>query len=47
MVNYEVVQFVTTYAKERALHLKKDLSLVMVSNLTLLTEEKLTWLLDE
>jgi sulfatase maturation enzyme AslB (radical SAM superfamily) len=47
LVNYEVVQFVTTYAKERALHLKKDLKLVMVSNLTLLTENKLKWLLDE
>ena len=47
LVNYEVVQFVTTYAKERAAHLKKELSLVMVSNLTLLTEEKLKWLLDE
>jgi len=47
LVNYEVVQFVTTYAKERALHLKKNLSLVMVSNLTLMTEEKLKWLLDE
>lgn len=47
LVNYEVVQFITTYAKQRAFHLKKDLSLVMVSNLTLLTEEKLKWLLDE
>jgi len=47
LVNYEVVQFITTYAKERAQHLNKDLSLVMVSNLTLMTEEKLKWLLDE
>jgi len=47
LVNYDVVKFIVKYSKERAYHLKKDLSLVMVSNLTLMSEEKLIWLLDE
>lgn len=47
LVNYEVVKYIVTYAKERAFHLKKELRLVMVSNLTLMSEDKLTWLLDE
>ena len=46
LVNYEVVQFIVEYSKQRAFHLNKTLSLVMVSNLTLMTEEKLEWLLD-
>ncbi len=46
LVNYPVVQFIVEYARERAQHLKKKLSFSLVSNLTLLTEEKLTWLLD-
>ncbi len=47
LVNYEVVQFIVKYAKQRAFHLQKGLTLVMVSNLTLMSEEKLKWLLDE
>ena len=46
LVNYEVVQYVTKYAIQKAVHLKKNLQLNLVSNLTLMTEEKLTWLLD-
>ncbi len=46
LVNYEVVQFVVWYAKERATYLKKQVDFVIVSNLTLMTEEKLKWLLD-
>ncbi|NVP18124.1 His-Xaa-Ser system radical SAM maturase HxsB [Candidatus Gracilibacteria bacterium] len=46
LVNYDVVQFIVNYAKEKALYLQKDLSMVMVSNLTLMTEDKLIWLLD-
>lgn len=45
-MNYPIVQFITEYASIRAQHLGKRLSLSLVSNLTLLTEEKLTWLLD-
>ncbi len=47
LVNYEVVQYIVWYAKERAAHLKKNVTFVMVSNLTLMTEEKLKWLLNE
>ncbi len=46
LVNYPVVQFVVEYAQERAKSLQKDLQLSLVSNMTLLTEEKMTWLLD-
>lgn len=46
LVNYPIVQFITDYAAERAFHLKKNLSFSLVSNLTLMTEEKLTRLLD-
>jgi sulfatase maturation enzyme AslB (radical SAM superfamily) len=41
-----VVQYVVEYAQDRAQHLGKNLSFSLVSNLTLMTEEKLTWLLD-
>lgn len=46
LVNYSVVQFIVRYANERAQHLKKIVQYTLVSNLTLMTEEKLTWLLD-
>jgi sulfatase maturation enzyme AslB (radical SAM superfamily) len=45
-VNYEVVQYIVDYALIKASHLKKDLAFSLVSNLTLLTEDKLTRLLD-
>lgn len=46
LVNYPVVQYVVEYASKRALHLWKKLTFSLVSNLTLMTEEKLAWLLD-
>lgn len=46
LVNYPIVQFITEYAQSRALHLKKNVSFSLVTNLTLMTEEKLQWLLD-
>lgn len=46
IVNYEIVQFIVEYAKSRAFHLQKDVSFSLVSNLTMMTEEKLTWLMD-
>jgi len=46
LVNYEVVQFVVKYAKDRAQHLGKQVNFSLVSNLTLMTEDKLEWLLD-
>lgn len=47
LVNYPVVQFIVEYAKKKAQHLQKNVTFSLVSNLTLMTEEKLTWLLDQ
>jgi uncharacterized protein len=46
LVNWEVVQFITEYSQMKAQALTKNLSLSLVSNLTLMDEDKLTWLLD-
>ena len=46
LVNYDVVQFIVEYATAKAIKLKKSLNFSLVSNLTLMTEEKLTRLLD-
>ncbi|GAB0175103.1 MAG: hypothetical protein HHAS10_09820 [Candidatus Altimarinota bacterium] len=46
LVNWEVVQFITEYARQKAESLSKQLFLSIVSNLTLMSEEKLKWLLD-
>ena len=46
LVNYPVVQFITEYATTRAQHLWKKITFSLVTNLTLLTEKKLKWLLD-
>jgi len=46
LVNYEVVQYIVEYAKDRAQHLGKEITFSLVSNLTLMTEDKLKWLLD-
>ncbi len=46
LVNYPILQFIVSYAKLKAEHFKKEVKFVVVSNLTLMTEEKLKWLLD-
>ena len=46
LVNYKIVQFIVEYARQRAFHLKKDIKFSLVSNLTLMTEEKMIWLFD-
>jgi len=46
LVNYEVVQFIVLYARAKAQALQKKLNFALVSNLTLMTDEKLAWLLD-
>lgn len=46
LVNYDIVKFIVEYAKQRAFHLKKNVSFVVVSNLSLMTEDKMIWLLD-
>jgi uncharacterized protein len=45
-VNWEVVQFIVEYASVKAQALQKNLTFALVSNLSLMDEEKLTWLLD-
>lgn len=46
LVNWEVIKFVVEYAQMKAHVLHKWLSFVLVSNLSIMDEEKLTWLLD-
>ena len=46
LVNYPIVQYIVEYATAKAKILKKDVKFVVVSNLTLMTEDKLKWLLD-
>lgn len=46
LLNYEIVQFIVDYAKDKAQLLQKNLTFSLVSNLTLLTEAKLQRLLD-
>ncbi len=46
LVNYPIVQYIVEYAGQRALHLDKKLTFSIVTNLTLMTEDKLKWLLD-
>lgn len=45
-MNWEIVQFIVEYARYKAHVLEKDLTFALVSNLSLMDEEKLTWLLD-
>lgn len=46
LVNWEVVKFVTEYATIKANHLWKNLQLALVTNLTLMDDEKLEFLMD-
>ncbi len=45
-MNWEVVQFIVEYATMKADILQKALTFALVSNLTLMDEDKLAWLLD-
>ena len=46
LVNWEVVQFVVEYAEGKAKWLQKRLNFALVTNLSLMDEEKLQYLLD-
>lgn len=46
LANWEVVQFIVEYSQIKAQALQKNLTFSLVTNLTLMDEEKLTWLLD-
>lgn len=43
LLNFEIIKYITEYAKEKNTFYKKNLQLVMVSNLTLMTEEILDY----
>jgi His-Xaa-Ser system radical SAM maturase HxsB len=45
-VNFDMIKFIVTYAKEKNKLFNKDLRFALVSNLTLMTEEKANWLID-
>ncbi len=46
LVNWPIVQFIVEYATIKSSALKKSLTFALVSNLSLMDEEKLAWLLD-
>ncbi len=46
LANWEVVQFIVEYARMKADVLQKNLTFALVTNLTLMDDAKLTWLLD-
>jgi His-Xaa-Ser system radical SAM maturase HxsB len=46
LVNFPVVQHITSYALERAKAAKKRVMFTLVSNLSLMDDEKLKWVLD-
>lgn len=46
LINWDVLQHVVEYWSIRAQYLGKNLSFSLVTNLTLMTEEKLQWLMD-
>lgn len=46
LVNWDIVKYITEYAEIKAIHLKKNLSLALVTNLTLMDDEKLDYIID-
>jgi len=46
LVNWEVVKYIIEYAEIKAWHLKKNVVFALVSNLTLMDEEKMEYLLE-
>lgn len=46
LVNWDVLKFVVEYAYFKSQILQKEVVFLLVTNLTLMTEEKLQWLLD-
>ncbi|MDD5769646.1 MAG: His-Xaa-Ser system radical SAM maturase HxsB [Candidatus Gracilibacteria bacterium] len=46
LVNWDIVKYITEYAEIKAFHLHKNVTFALVSNLTLMDEEKLDYLLN-
>jgi sulfatase maturation enzyme AslB (radical SAM superfamily) len=46
LVNWKVVKYIIEYSEIKAHHLNKNLSIALVSNLTLMDDEKLDYLIN-
>jgi len=46
LVNWDIVKYITEYAETKAGHLAKNVSFALVTNLTLMDDEKMKYLLD-
>lgn len=46
LVNWDIVKYIVEYAEEKAFHLQKNVTFALVSNLTLMDEEKLAYLIE-
>ncbi|MBW6461780.1 MAG: His-Xaa-Ser system radical SAM maturase HxsB [DPANN group archaeon] len=46
LLNFDIVKFVVKYAKEKAKQTKKDINFRIVTNLTIMDDEKLSWLVE-
>jgi sulfatase maturation enzyme AslB (radical SAM superfamily) len=46
LVNWEVVKYIVEYAEIKAQHLKKNVSFALVTNLTLMDDDKLDYIID-
>lgn len=46
LLNFDIVKYIIEYAKGKAFYLKKNVSFTIVTNLTLMTEEILNYLLE-
>lgn len=46
LARFDLIRFMTQYAREKNKILKKDLRITIVTNLTMATENMLTWLID-
>ncbi len=46
LVNWEIVKFIIEYANTKAFYLKKNVNYALVTNLTLMDEEKLQYLIE-
>lgn len=46
LINWDIVKYIVEYAKIQAFHLHKTVSFALVSNLTLMDDEKMQYILD-
>jgi sulfatase maturation enzyme AslB (radical SAM superfamily) len=45
LVNWDIVKYITEYAEIKAHHLSKNVTFALVTNLTLMDDEKLDYIL--